>query len=262
MDDPGGRHGNEHPADGEPDEARLDILVVEDDAAIRQPIVFALGGAYRVREVGTAEEARALLASRTPRLLILDIRLTDGDGLDLLAEFRQVSAAPVLIITAHGTEDVAARALDLRANSYLKKPFALATIRQRADALLAEGPRPEHLAELARAHIETLVTTPVSAEEIATHLGVASDRLLIVFRERFGCTPVQYLRRVRLDTARRLLLTTDLSVMDIASQSGLQDPAYLARLFKERFGMPPLAFRRAHLAPSDPAAGSPPPETA
>jgi two-component system, response regulator YesN len=229
------------------------ILIVDDDIRVLETMVRALDDRYTVAGVGTAVAARAHLQGKAPNLLILDVRLGEEDGLTLLAEFRRRSVAPVLLVTGHGSEEVLARALELRANAYLAKPFGAPTLRARVEHLLAEGARPEHLAERARAHIETLVEVPVSAADIAAHLDVAPDRLLAVFRERFGRTPIAYLREVRLRCAKELLLTTDLPIAAVAVRAGFRDAQYLDRVFGRRFGMTPQAFRRAHLpsAPSD-----------
>jgi DNA-binding response OmpR family regulator len=230
------------------------ILVVDDDARVRAMLVRALEDRYAVIGVGTAAEARAHLRQDPPALLILDVRLGNDDGLTLLEEFRRRHLAPVLLITGHGSEAVAARALELRANAYLPKPFGAPVLRTRVARLLAEGVRPDHLAERAREHIETLVETAVSAEDIAAQLRVPPALLLRVFRERFGQTPIAYLREARLRRAQELLLTTDLPIATVAVRAGFRDAQYLDRVFKRRFAMTPHAFRRAYL-PSAPPEG-------
>jgi len=231
------------------------ILVVEDEAGIRQPIISALQAEYAVHGAGSAAEARAVLSGLAPDLLVLDIHLVDGSGLDLLAELRQRSTAAVLLMTGHRSETVAARAVELRANAYLAKPFSLEALRAKVAALLAEGPRVEHLAERARGLLEAALAESLTAGDIAARLGVKPRRLLAVFRARFAQTPVQYLRRVRLQRARALLVATELPVADIAARVGFQYASYFNRSFRREFGVTPVEFRRHHIPhPSSPKA--------
>jgi len=231
---------------------RRTVLAVDDDPAVLTLITLALNGSYTVHHALNATEARERLGRIAPDLFILNDRLGDEDGLTLLAEFRQVSTAPALLITGHGSEAVAVQALHLRANAYMQKPFTLTALRTQVAALLAEGPRPEHLAERAQQVIDSLAEQHVSAADVARRLGVSLRSLLFAFRARFGRTPTQYLRDVRLRRAQQLLLTTDLSIAEVAVRTGFRDASYFDRAFKKRFGVTPLIFRRTHVAESSP----------
>ncbi len=162
---------------------------------------------HRVYTARSGAEARAVLAKTSPDLVILGVHLGDADGLQLLAEIRTRSAGPVLIITGRGSEEIAERAVRLRANDCLSKPFSPSELRERVGALLAAGPRPEHLAERARALIDSLLRQQISGDDLAERLGMEPRRLRRLFHERFGRTPTAYLREARLQRAQELLLT-------------------------------------------------------
>ena len=105
------------------------ILIVEDDPALSQGIRLALGQEGRqFVQAGTIGQAERELAERTFDLLILDLNLPDGNGLDLLSRLRDRSALPVLILTAND--------LELGADDYVTKPFSLAVLRARVNSLL------------------------------------------------------------------------------------------------------------------------------
>ncbi len=101
------------------------ILLVEDDAAIRRTIAKGLSElAFRVQAAGTAAEARHILASEEIDLMMLDLGLPDGDGLDLLRDVRSGgSNLPVIILTARDKVADKVAGLDLGADDYLVKPF-------------------------------------------------------------------------------------------------------------------------------------------
>jgi two-component system, response regulator YesN len=231
---------------------RRRILVVDDEPAILSLVARALEGRYEVRCAESAAATRCLLHEGLPDLLILDVMLGEDNGLTLLSEFRRQSDAPVVLITGHGSEVMAVQALDLRANAYLTKPFSLQALRGRVAMLLAEGPRPEHVAERARGLIEETVTGPLSAGGLAMQLGVTPRHLLIAFRARFGRTPMQYFWEFRLRRAQELLLTTSSAIATISNEVGFREVSYFNRAFKQSVGCTPGEFRRTHFLPDPP----------
>jgi DNA-binding response OmpR family regulator len=116
----------------------LDILVVEDDEAIATGLALNLklaGYAPRVAEDG--EIALELLAERQPALILLDINLPRKGGLEVLAELREAgNRVPVIVLSARQDEFDKVGALRLGADDYVTKPFALAELLARVDAVL------------------------------------------------------------------------------------------------------------------------------
>ena len=103
------------------------VLIVEDEPDIRLLTRIVLEGAgHEVMEVGTGEEALAVLEERAPDLLLLDIRLPGIDGLDVLTRMHdkpEWQSIPVIIMSAHSSPETLARAQDMGARTYLLKPF-------------------------------------------------------------------------------------------------------------------------------------------
>lgn len=111
------------------------ILIVEDDTALGQGLCLTLEQ-YACTLAPTLAEGRALLQRGSWDLLILDINLPDGSGLDLLAQVRHAGRLPVLILTANNMELDEVRGLELGADDYVTKPFSLAVLRARVKNLL------------------------------------------------------------------------------------------------------------------------------
>jgi two-component system KDP operon response regulator KdpE len=80
---------------------------------------------YQVIEAGTVAEATMVATTRNPDLVLLDLGLPDGDGIDLVRTFRGWSTKPVIVISARGREEDKVLALDAGANDYLTKPFGV-----------------------------------------------------------------------------------------------------------------------------------------
>ena len=112
-----------------------ELLVVEDDELLRSGIVFALRKeGYLVREAGSLGEARRALNERL-RLVILDLNLPDGDGRELLSQFRS-GQVPVIVLTARDGEEEAVKSFDLGCDDYVTKPFSTVLLRRRIAAVL------------------------------------------------------------------------------------------------------------------------------
>ncbi len=118
------------------DRQTRDILLIEDDAALRGGIALALRDRGRVHPCAGLEEARRALERLTPDLLLLDIRLPDGSGLDFCRIFRQESGVPIIFLTANDTELDEVMGLEAGGDDYITKPFSLAVLRARVDAAL------------------------------------------------------------------------------------------------------------------------------
>jgi two-component system KDP operon response regulator KdpE len=108
------------------------ILIVEDEAPIRRFLRASLAGTgYRVVEAATVQEGRARATTEPPDLMVLDLGLPDGDGLEIIDWFRDWSSAPIIVLSARGQERDKVAALDRGADDYLTKPFAVGELQAR-----------------------------------------------------------------------------------------------------------------------------------
>lgn len=117
------------------------ILLLEDDAALGQGIRYALENDGIQVELRTAlAQAQGILPGRDFDLLILDVNLPDGSGLDLLRDVRRRhSRVPVILLTANDLETDIVVGLESGADDYITKPFSLAVLRARVNAQLRRG---------------------------------------------------------------------------------------------------------------------------
>ena len=125
------------------------IFLLEDDEALGRGITMALEGPERaVFRAGTLAEAEEILARERFSLLILDVNLPDGSGLELLKQLRQRGdSVPVILLTANDLEVDIVAGLELGADDYITKPFSLAVLRARVNTQLRRGgtAQPERL---------------------------------------------------------------------------------------------------------------------
>lgn len=113
------------------------LLLVEDDLTIVSGLKYALEQQnYTVDVAKTIKEAHELFNQHDFNLLILDINLPDGNGLDFCQEIRQTSNIPIIFLTASETENNIVIGLELGADDYITKPFRLRELLGRVKAVL------------------------------------------------------------------------------------------------------------------------------
>lgn len=102
------------------------VLIIEDETQMLRFLRTALiAQEYRVVEAGTVKDALVAATTHNPELILLDLGLPDGDGIDLTRQIREWSRIPIIVISARGREGDKVAALDAGADDYLTKPFGV-----------------------------------------------------------------------------------------------------------------------------------------
>ena len=115
------------------------ILVVDDEPQIHTFIRISLAAeGFEYLGAESIAAAKRLIEQNSPHLLILDLGLPDGDGMDLVNYVRAISNTPILILTARDEEDEKIRLLEAGANDYLSKPFGIRELIVRVKVLLRD----------------------------------------------------------------------------------------------------------------------------
>lgn len=112
------------------------LLLVEDDPHLGPLLRDYLNADYQVFHAATLAAAEDWLGTHAPQLILLDLNLPDGDGLDLVERLRQYSSTPVLVLSARSDVQQRVAGLNAGADDYLTKPFAMPELEARITALL------------------------------------------------------------------------------------------------------------------------------
>ena len=113
------------------------VLLIEDEPAMRRFLRAALGTHdFRLVEAGTMREGLAQAAGRNPDVILLDLGLPDGDGLDATKQLREWTGTPIIVLSARGQEHDKVAALDAGADDYLTKPFSVGELLARSRVAL------------------------------------------------------------------------------------------------------------------------------
>ena len=93
------------------------------------------------------------------------------------------------------------------------------------------------------AYIEAHIMENITIEDLADIVHFHPNYFIKFFRKHLGCSPLQYINRLRLEKAKRLLRTTELTIREITDMIGFNDPAYFSKVFRKHTGFSPLEFR-------------------
>ena len=118
------------------------ILIIEDEADIRRFVRLTLETeGHTVHEAATLQRGLIEAGTRRPDLVVLDLGLPDGDGVDLIRDLRTWSAMPIIVLSARSAEASKIAALDAGADDYLVKPFGSGELMARVRAQLRRSQR-------------------------------------------------------------------------------------------------------------------------
>ena len=235
-----------------PSPAAPHLLVVDDDPAVIEALTAALQETYVVHAATTGAQACALLRRQPIHGILLDVVLGAEHGLDLVAQFRALSPAPLLVLTGFGSEAVAARAVRAQGEDYLTKPLGVPALQATLARHIPCTRSLHDLAARARTSLDAYPPKPFTLGPFARALGVSPMHLRRCFRAIYGTTPQRYLLRLRLERAARHLGTRSLAVAEVAWAVGLPTVPWFIQWFKRRFGVPAAAYHPGRAAPGEP----------
>ena len=154
----------------------LRVLVIEDEQATARLVQRVLQeDGYAVDVAFTGEEGRALADAGDYDLVLLDLGLSDRDGLSVVQDLRRAGReTPVLILTAETAESMMIRGLDAGADDYVTKPFSLDALRARVRALVRRGGAQRQ---------ETLTVGNLTLDRLARDVRVSERTLSLTPRE-------------------------------------------------------------------------------
>jgi DNA-binding response OmpR family regulator len=157
---------------------RPSVLLVEDEQSIAEPFATALArGGFRTTVARTGAEALELAAAHDPDVVLLDLALPDTDGRDVCRRLRRASDVPIIMVTASGTVTDRVVGLELGADDYVVKPFAVGEVIARIRAVLRRGRGEEAVSD-------TLVAQAVRID-VAARRAWLSDQELALTRKEF-----------------------------------------------------------------------------
>lgn len=246
------------------------VLLVDPNRQDQQRLTRACAGVCRVACVSAGTHVERALATWGADLVVLEHRLPDASGLDVLATLKvRWPRLPVVMATGYGSEAVCAAALKLGIRDYFIKPWAPAEIVASFRAILSVGPRDGaqrqnllatpredarrrpgarngQAAAIHRAaqRIQENLEDPVPFDQLARELRLSKPALSRRFTRTIGVSYRQLMSRSRIARARELLSSSDYTMTQIAQMVGFGDLPRFDKVFKAVVGASPSTYRQ------------------
>ena len=262
--------------EAEPDDKPI-LLVVEDDADIRQYVANSLSDEFTVLTAGDGNEGLKLTLEKIPDIVVSDIMMPIMDGISLCRAIREeisTSHVPIVLLTARDSINDKEEGYKAGADSYLTKPFSAKLLRSRlhnlldkrrrlADAMMSNSPRydtehtestepPVSINPLDTKFIDKItgiIEANLELEKmdiafIAGEMAMSHSTLYRKVKAVTGMSVNEFIRKVKLRKAASMLLSGSHTVSEISYMTGFSSVAYFRQCFKAEFGSAPSEYSK------------------
>ena len=255
--------------DSEGNEDKNIVLVVEDNADVRDFIKDSLGNDFQIEEASNGEQGVRKAEQIIPDLIISDIMMPKMDGNELtrtLKNNEKTSHIPIILLTAKSEQASKIEGLETGADDYLTKPFDTKELQIRINNLInirrklqqkfssvdyvpvknkkETEKKLTNLEEQFMCKVLEVIENHLSEEEFSIEqfgqeVGMSRVQLHRKLKALSGKSASNYLRTVRLSKAKKMIEEQKGNISEIAYSVGFSSPQYFSRSFKEEFGFPP-----------------------
>ena len=272
----------------EPETSKPILLIVEDNEDIQKYIAESFSDSFEVITGSNGEEGKQQALNRIPDIIVSDIMMPVMDGITLCRQLKEdvrTSHIPVILLTAKDSLQDKEEGYEVGADSYLTKPFSASLLRSRINNLLDSRKKliaqfqqagtnhnpnshldekrsiiTEALSKLDNEFIEKitqLVEDNLSSEKIdITYLSdkmcMSGSTLYRKMKALTGLSTNEYIRKVKMQNAERLLLEGKYNISEIAYKIGMNSTGYFRQCFKDEFGVSPSDYLKQFTSPTPP----------
>jgi len=244
------------------------LLLVEDNDDLRHFLAKHFSKTFQIKEAHDGNEGLDLAFAEVPDLIIADINMPGRDGLTLAKHLKsdlRTSHIPIVLLTARSSMEQKIEGIQTGADAYVTKPFNLVflsevvknlltgreNLRERFGGNLQHGKLPSGIGDIDQQFLRKFTSyveanlgeQNLTVESLSEAFGLSRVQLFRKTKALLGESPNDFIQQVRLKKASQLLLESDLTVAEVAYQSGYSSPGYFATAFKGRYGCSPSEWR-------------------
>ncbi len=233
------------------------ILIAEDEQRARRGlknVITSISDDYKVvAEASDGRQALEMIQIIKPDVVFTDLKMPYMGGIELIRAAKATGiTAKYVIVSAYEEFEFARQAISLGVEDYLVKPITIDEVKELMERLEAESvskrdystetnclkqqyPNAHPLVRKALNFIERGYATKVNQKELAENLGISQEYFCYLFNKDIGETFSRFLKKYRIETAKRLLLA-GASKEEIPYNVGFSDPKYFNKVFRETTG--------------------------
>ena len=250
------------------------LLIVEDNPDLRNFLHQSLAESYRITEAQNGQEALETIAQEQPDLIISDIMMPVMRGDDLcqtLKDNMETSHIPIILLTALGDRESILHGLNVKADSYVVKPFDIDILKANIASVLTnkeilrkrfsqldyqtenlpkevqETPGlsldQEFLEKITKLVIKNL-GKDFNVDDLCLEMGMSRSSLYNKVKALTDHSPSDFIRQTRLKEGASLLRSKKYTVAEVSDMLGFSDPKYFTDIFKKHYGMTPSAYMK------------------
>ncbi len=249
------------------------VLLVEDNKDVITYLSSFLSNQYQIVTATNGQEGIEAAYSIIPDLIVSDVMMPEKDGYDLCATLKmdeRTDHIPIILLTAKSDQYSRITGLKEGADAYLSKPFNKEELIVRIEKLIAlrkqlqtrfQEPgslrkvlqtKPGEYSDPFLQKIVEIVETNLSNEDFDIHklckaVNMSHSNLFRKLKALTGKSISVFIRSLRLEKAKELLETTNLTVSEVAYESGFNTPKYFSKVFHEEYGISPREVRKNNL---------------
>ncbi|UII23421.1 hybrid sensor histidine kinase/response regulator transcription factor [Fulvivirga ligni] len=243
------------------------ILIVDDNQELLHMLAETFSDKFFLDIAASGEEAWNIILKEAPDIVITDITMANGDGLELCRQVKEnvdTNHIPVILLTARSMTDQQLEGFGSGADAYVVKPFDLAILEaqiyslienrrrlwkhyngQSTEIEITENPLDDHFLKKLADVIRKNYTDPdFSVEALAFDLGMSRSQLFRKLKSLTNQTPSEYLYAYRIRKASDLLKEGRLGIAEIAYKTGFSSPNSFTKTFKKHLGISPTKYSK------------------
>jgi YesN/AraC family two-component response regulator len=246
---------------------KFTLLLIDDNADIRQYIKSRLSNDYNIIEAADGKEGLTKAMQRMPDLIISDIMMPEIDGLQLCLKLKNdihTSHIPIILLTARTTYLHVKEGFEVGADDYIIKPFNANLLRLKINSVLANRERlkqslgkklpfeltasettsmDEQFLSKVYQIIEKNISNPdFLIDDLSKEIGMSRASLYRKIKALTDSSANEFIKKYRLQVAKKYLRETDLSISEISYKTGFKNPAYFTNCFKKAYKMSPSKY--------------------
>lgn len=252
------------------------MLVVEDNADVRNFIVSHFKSDYKIIEAKNGEEGFKVALEIVPDIILSDVLMPDVDGYELCKRIKndeRTSHIPVILLTALHSKEHKIKGLTTGADDYITKPFDLGLLHAKINNVLSirnslkekfgntvvleptnvilSSPDERFIQKAIEVVEKNISDSDLDIENFATKVGVSRMQLYRKLNALTNMTVKEFIRHIRLKRATQLLVQQKMNVSEVAYEVGFKDLSHFRKCFKREYGMSASQFVAKSKNPTD-----------
>jgi AraC-like DNA-binding protein len=219
------------------------LLVYDDNSQFVSSLDSAVGNKFDLSWIQNSANAIESIRSLKTDVIVINLSLNGESCIGVIKEAKKW-AIPTIAVAPDSTEELAIRALNSGASYYIKDPIKLEEITNAVNMISGDPQLDIDPIERVRFYLLENYMNKIRVNDLCEAADISRQKLFYHFKKRYGKGIKSFLREIKMNKAKELLITSNLPVYKIAKAVGYNHFGYFCREFKKNFGITPSEMRK------------------